>query len=136
MSEEELFEGPGLKPDLSPMIDLVFLLLIFFMVTANLIDYPKDPNVKVAIASDSILPEKFKDRVVMNIYRDGTLKDTGGKVYSLAQFSQLMSQAKANVPTTKLHLRADKSVPYRHIKEVSRASAEAGVTGVVFSTKQ
>ena len=43
--ENDLFAGPGLKADLSPMIDLVFLLLIFFMVAANIITFPKDPNV-------------------------------------------------------------------------------------------
>ena len=135
MTEDELFEG-GLKADLSPMIDLVFLLLIFFMVTANMITYPKDPRVIIPIASDAKVPELIEGRVVMNIYMDGTLKDTTGKVYSLSEFTQKMSQAKAKQPNTRLHLRADQRVPYKHIKEVSRASAEGGVATVIFSSYQ
>lgn len=133
---DDLFEGPGLKTDLSPMIDLVFLLLIFFMVTANIITYPKDPNVVIPIASDAKVPELVEGRVVVNIYEDGTLKDVAGKTLSLGELTQVMSQAKAKSPKTRLHLRAHKSVPYRFIKEVSRASAEGGVPTVIFSTYQ
>ena len=48
---EDLFPGVGMKVDLSPMIDLVFLLLIFFIVASNLITYRKDPNVVIPVAS-------------------------------------------------------------------------------------
>ncbi len=133
---DELFEGPGLKTDLSPMIDLVFLLLVFFMVTANIITYPKDPNVIIPIASDSKVPELVEGRVVINVYQDGTLKNTEGNTISLDQLTQTMSQAKATNANTRLHLRAHKDVPYRFIKEVSRASAEGGVPTVIFSTYQ
>ena len=133
---DELFEGPGLKTDLSPMIDLVFLLLVFFMVTANIITYPKDKNVIIPIASNSKVPELVEGRVIINIYQDGTLKNVGGSVLSLDQLTQAMSQAKAKNANTRLHLRAHKDVPYRFIKEVSRASAEGGVPTVIFSTYQ
>ena len=106
------------------------------MVTANMITFPKDPNVIIPIASDAKVPTLVEGRVVMNIYEDGTLKNTAGKVLSLAELSQVMSQAKAKEPNTRLHLRAHKKVPYRHIKEVSRASAEGGVATVIFSTYQ
>ena len=72
----------------------------------------------------------------MNIYQDGTLKNTAGKRFSLSELTRVMSQAKAKEPKTRLHLRAHKKVPYRHIKEVSRASAEGGVSTVIFSTYQ
>lgn len=133
---EEIFEGPGLKTDLSPMIDLVFLLLIFFMVTANIITFPKDPNVIIPVASDAKVPELVEGRVVMNVYEDGTLKSVDGRTLSLSELTQVMSQSKAKNPKTRLHLRAHKDVPYRHIKEVSRASADGGVPTVIFSTYQ
>lgn len=133
---DELFEGPGLKTDLSPMIDLVFLLLVFFMVTANIITYPKDPNVIIPIASDAKVPELVEGRVVMNVYADGTLKNSEGTVTSLEQLTQTMSQARASNANTRLHLRAHKDVPYKFIKEVSQASAKGGVPTVIFSSYQ
>ena len=118
------------------MIDLVFLLLIFFMVTANIITYPRDPNVIIPIASDAKVPELVEGRVVINLYLDGTIKDTAGNVFNVEELRQKMTQAKSQNPNTRLHLRAHKGVPYKHIREVSRASAEGGVPTVIFSTHQ
>ncbi len=134
--ENDLFAGPGLKADLSPMIDLVFLLLIFFMVAANIITFPKDPNVIIPVASDSKVPELVEGRVVVNIYMDGTIKDVGGTVLSLDELEMRMAQTKVKNPNTRLHLRAHKDVPYKHIQDVSRASAAGGVPTVIFSTYQ
>ncbi|MEM0970052.1 MAG: biopolymer transporter ExbD [Verrucomicrobiota bacterium] len=132
--EEDLFEGPGLKADLSPMIDLVFLLLIFFMVTANMITYKKDPRVVVPIASDAKVPELVEGRVVMNVLEDGTIVNVDGKVLSSAELTQVMEAARARNARTRLHLRADARVPYKHVKEASRASSKGGVPTVIFST--
>ena len=135
-SDEQLFEESGLKVDLSPMIDLVFLLLVFFLVASTLITYQKDSNVVIPIASDSKVPEVIEGRVIINIYRDGTIISESGDPLTVAQVQQRMVQAKAGNPNARLHLRADKGVPYRHIKEVSQASARGGVSTVIFSTYQ
>lgn len=134
--ENDLFGGPGIKADLSPMIDLVFLLLIFFMVAANIITFPKDPNVVIPVASDAAVPELVEGRIVINIYIDGTVKDVDGTTLSLAELGQRISAARSRNPNTRLHLRAHRGVPYRHIQEVSRTSAQAGVPTVIFSTYQ
>lgn len=134
--ENDIFGGPGLKADLSPMIDLVFLLLIFFMVAANIITFPKDPNIVIPVASDSKVPTLVEGRIVINVYLDGTVKDVEGTTLSLEQLRQKVSTAKSTNPNTRLHLRAHKDVPYKHIQTVSRASAMAGVPTVIFSTYQ
>jgi len=132
--EEDLFGGSTLKADLSPMIDLVFLLLIFFMVTANMITYKKDKRVVVPVASDAKVPELIEGRVVLNVLEDGSVVDTEARVLSHDDVTQVMSQAKSRNDNARLHLRADARVPYKYIKEVSRASAAGGVPTVIFST--
>jgi len=129
-----LFEDSDLKADLSPMIDLVFLLLIFFLVTANMITYKKDKRVVIPVASDAKVPEMIEGRVVLNVLQDGTVVDTESRVLSLDQLTQRMASARAENPKARLHLRADARTPYRHIKAASRASAEGGVPTVIFST--
>ncbi|MDA7922616.1 biopolymer transporter ExbD [Verrucomicrobiales bacterium] len=132
----QLFDGPGLKADLSPMIDLVFLLLIFFMVAANIITFPKDPNIVIPVASDAKVPELVEGRIVLNIYIDGAIKDIKGTSLTTEEVTQRVAAAKAKNPNTRLHLRAHKDVPYRHIQTVSRASAVGGVPTIIFSTYQ
>ena len=134
--DEQLFEDAGLKVDLSPMIDLVFLLLVFFLVASTLITYQKDPNVVIPIASDAMVPDVIEGRVIINIYRDGTIVSETGDRLTVAEVEQRMVQAKLNNANARLHLRADRGVPYRYIKEVSQASAKGGVPTVIFSTYQ
>jgi biopolymer transport protein ExbD len=134
--ENDLFGGEGHKADLSPMIDLVFLLLIFFMVAANIITFPKDPNVVIPVASDAKVPELVEGRIVINVYIDGTVKDIDGNTLSTEELGQRITAARNRNPNTRLHMRAHKGVPYKHIQEVSRTSAQAGVPTVIFSTYQ
>ena len=130
----DLFEDSGLKVDLSPMIDLVFLLLIFFMVTANMITFKKDPRVLVPVASAAQVPSRMEGRVVLNLLEDGSVVDTAGAVLSAQDVTGLMAGAKQNHPNARLHLRADARVPYKHIKAVSQSSAKGGVSTVIYST--
>ena len=70
----------------------------------------------------------------MNVLQDGRISNEGSQIISLETFKQRMADAKARNPRTRLHLRADARVPYKHIKATSQASAEAGVPTVIFST--
>ena len=64
-------EGDGLSVDMSPMIDMVFLLLIFFIVTANLVVVKQDVRVEVPVADASSTQEKKTGRIVINVYGEG-----------------------------------------------------------------
>jgi len=128
-------EGDGLKLDMSPMIDLVFLLLIFFMTSSTLITYRKDQRVLVPVASSSTVPKLVADRVIVNVLRDGSCYDEGGTTkLSLERVEQLMSIHRSKHKNPKLHLRADQRVPHYLIKEVIDASRRGGVTQVIFSS--
>lgn len=122
------------KVDMSPMIDLVFLLLIFFMIASTMITYQKDERVIIPVALDSQVPKMVKNRVIINILQDGTVFDEFSNAVSLDQVEQMMAQAKAKNAGAKLHLRADARVPHDKVKDVVNASARGGVTNVIFST--
>ena len=53
------------------MIDMVFLLLIFFIVNATAITVKKDPEVEPPTASNGITGEA-EGRIVINVREDGT----------------------------------------------------------------
>jgi len=60
------------KIDMSPMIDMVFLLLIFFIVNATAIIVRTDPEVLPPVAKNSIRQEDGRGRIVVNVRKDGT----------------------------------------------------------------
>ena len=54
--------------DMSPMIDMVFLLLIFFIVNATLIIVEMDKRVQVPIARYSEKQNDNMGRILINVY--------------------------------------------------------------------
>ncbi len=121
--------------DMSPMIDLVFLLLIFFMIVSQKITYLKDPNVTIPIATHSQVPREVAGRVIINVYADGTVKDVSGtRSLTPGEVTSMVENARAENKNTRLHLRADRSTAHRHVQAVMDASAKGGVSNVIFST--
>ena len=129
-----LFGGSTCQVDLSPMIDLVFLLLIFFMVSSTLITIRQDPNITIPIASDGKVPKQVRGRIVVNVYQDGTVKSESGEVLTLDQVENRMRLAKQENPSVRLHVRADQVAAHAMVKDVIDASARGGVVNVIFST--
>ncbi len=124
--------------DMSPMIDLVFLLLIFFIVNANLITVEMDKSVEVPSASNSVQVEDANGRIVINISEDGTVKNDGGQllesssaIQDYVENQKLLVDSLGYAP--KLHLRGDRRAIFKHSRKVIRAAANAGVEDVHFA---
>jgi biopolymer transport protein ExbD len=117
------------------MIDLVFLLLIFFMTSSRLISNLQDPNVEIPIAYESKVSKNIEGRFVINVYADGSLHTGDGQAQlSLEEFEQRVSQRYAAHPETKLLLRADRRARHEDVREVVKASVRGGVSNIVFAT--
>lgn len=133
-------QGDDLEIDMSPMIDMVFLLLIFFLVNATMIIVKMDPEVKPPIAANSKRAEDGTGRIVVNIYEDGTFSDANklrmddDAIYEMVKKRKEEEDVKGYVP--KLHLRGDKRAVFTHCRKVIRISAKAGVDKVLFATYQ
>ena len=128
-----------LKVDMSPMIDMVFLLLIFFIVASTVIVVKQDKEVKPPVADHSVKAKDGKGRIVINVREDGTyLDEIGNTTFAdVEAITDYVKKAKdlevSKGLTPVIHLRADKDVSFQHVRKVIRASASAGVDKVVFS---
>jgi biopolymer transport protein ExbD len=125
--------------DMSPMIDMVFLLLIFFIVNATAIIVKTDPEIEPPVAANSKRQEDGSGRIVVNVREDGTFTAEDfntilageDEIYDYVN-SQKDQHLKVGV-TPKLHLRGDKDAVFRHSRTAVRGSARAGVDQVVFA---
>lgn len=148
-------EEEGLAVDMSPMIDMVFLLLIFFIVTANLVVVKMDKRVQVPVAENSSPQEKKTGRIVINVYGEGVDKDGNSLAHpSGARFSigdqtftalpdddeaifEYIKEQKDKMEGTlkpQLHLRGHRGVEFKHCRRIIRIAAEAGVDQVIFAS--
>ncbi len=126
------------KLDMSPMIDMVFLLLIFFIVNATAIIVQTDPEVKPPIAKNSKRQEDGRGRIVINVRKDGTYTNEQFVVLpGKLEITDMVKKYKEKIDSEglkpKLHLRGDQETMFKYSRTAISAAAEAGVTEVVFA---
>jgi len=120
---------------LAPMIDMTFLLLIFFMVTTKISKDQVKVDIKLPTAANATIPEDLSNRDIISI--DGT-----GQYYigqTPATKKELTTHLKERfkvTPPLRIYVRADKNTPGKQIKELMRIAAEAGAVNVIFGTYQ
>jgi len=126
--------------DLSPMIDMVFLLLIFFIVNSNLVIVKLDANVEVPLAADASNQSSPNGRIVINVYKDGSYKnenldttfETDRDIEDYVKNRKEVIDTQGYEPV--LHLRGDRNAVFKYSRRVIRSSAAAGVDNVKFAT--
>ena len=137
--------GEDLKVDMSPMIDMVFLLLIFFLVNASLVIVKMDKKVEIPIATKSKPQSEKTGRIVINVYSDehageGRFRMEDGKTQFANDddMKQFIKDQKEKIDqlgvVPKIHLRGDRESMFKYSRRVIRVAAAAGVNEVIFAS--
>lgn len=130
--------------DMSPMIDMVFLLLIFFIVVSSPMIVKMDPEVKPAVAFNSTPAEDKNGRIVINIrgedeYYKVNFNDPDAKMVSKEEIKEYVEAEVKRIAamnseyTPKLHLRGHKEALFEYSQTAIAGAAEAGVNQIIFS---
>mgnify|MGYP003607416896 FL=1 len=117
---------------MAPLIDVVFLLIIFFMVAADMNQQERVP-VTIPLASHAERPDDPSGRGTITVKANGDLF-AGSQPVTTEQLSDLARTRLKENPNFKLFLRADRKTPHKHIREVMRVAAEAGVSDIIFAS--
>ncbi len=112
--------------DYTPLIDVVFLLLIFFMVSTQFVTFQKRLEVALPKAKAEVTKEK-KKALVVEMTADGRIF-VDGRPASLAFLETFLKKNKGKIGST--IIRADKSLPYGDVVRVMGLCKEAGVAEV------
>ena len=125
--------------DMSPMIDMVFLLLLFFLVNATAIIVRNDPEIRPPVASVGKPQKDGRGRIVINVRKDGTFRaeDYNTILPTEVEIADMVKKAKEKLVmqgiTPKLHLRGDQEALFKYSRTAIKAAASAGVDQVVFT---
>ena len=129
--EEENF---GL--DMTPMIDVVFLLLIFFMVSTVFVDFQRRMDLTLPSSKSSTLDESPRTLEIemttdKQIFLDGE-KVTFASLETMVR--NLEGQSSTETKRTAI-IRADKNLPYGNVIQVMGILQNAGVPDISVAVK-
>ena len=128
-------DDEGMEVQMAPLIDCVFLLLIFFLVATTLKKIDKELPLDLPAAAATIEVQQPDEFVVVAIDREENFYLNGTPVSLSLLQSDLRSRGKA-VPETKVRLDVDKNVPFQRVMQVLDILRFEGLKDVGVNTKR
>ncbi|WP_144110551.1 ExbD/TolR family protein [Paraburkholderia sp. BCC1886] len=117
--------------NMTPLVDVMLVLLIVFMVTIPVIRHA----VKIDLPHASSQKEDTKPaQVTVSIDADGNVSWDDQKVDDAALSAKIAAAAQAT-PQPELHLDADRKVAYEKVAQVMSAAQAGGLTKIGFVTQ-
>jgi biopolymer transport protein ExbD len=115
------------------MIDVLFLLIIFFMVGTRFTESEHQISLKLP---KSTSPETMMDRPgakIVNLYSDGTIEFEGRRLTS-DQLTASLEPLVRNYPDLQVRFRPDTGVPVGQASQVMEAISRSGVQDIRWAT--
>ena len=120
---------------LAPMIDIVFLLLIFFIVTWQFSRSETELNVSVPTAEEGSELNRPKGEIIINVLADNTIRVEGYTV-DLDQLRDKLAAIARQFENQPVRIRGDGKVAYQRIVEVIDTCQKAGIWNISFATQR
>jgi len=123
---------PGVS--LTSMLDVIFLLLCFFVTVSVFSQWETEISIKLPSAKTAETPERLPGEIIVNLAMDGTisvnsielsLKDLGARLAKVAKF----------YPGQPVIIRADKEVKYERLVGLIDACRDAGIWNFSLATE-
>jgi biopolymer transport protein ExbD len=125
------FHHPGIQ--LAPLVDVLLLLLIFFLLTWNAARNENELDVKVPKAAAAKPNNAPVGDVVVNVKADGNVV-VNRRTLTSAELTDLLKSLVALNTEQAVIIRGDEAGAYKNIIGVLNICTEAGITNVAFAT--
>ncbi len=120
---------------LAPMIDMTFLLLVFFMVTTKISKEQIKVDISLPTASNGVIPSDLSNRDIISIDGSGQYF-IGQEPATKKELSDYLKMRFKVTPPLRLYVRADLNTQGKKIKELMKIASEAGAINVIFGSYQ
>jgi len=118
---------------MAPMIDMVFLLLVFFMTVASVAKSQRQIELELPESEESTVPEDASGRGILSVDAEGTFF-IGDQARSLEQVKAAIRARLQAEPELRVQVRADQATEYEHVRKLLKAAAEAGAYEIIYAT--
>lgn len=103
--------------DFVPMVDVLFNLLIFFLLATTIAQVEREMNIALPFSQSSVPISAALREMVVNVDEQGAIT-VGGRALSREQFGAMVKEAVGANPEQKVSLRGDRRAAYGTIVAV------------------
>lgn len=128
-------QPPPVSIQLAPMIDILLLLLSFFIISWQFSRSETELNVSVPTAQEGAEPERVRGEIIINVLGDGSIKVEGSEL-DLTQLAGKLSAIAKQFENQPVRIRGDGGVAYQRIVEVIDTCQKSGIWNISFATQR
>jgi biopolymer transport protein ExbD len=128
-------QPPIIAMQLAPMIDILLLLLSFFIISWQFSRSETELNVSVPTAQEGAEPEQQRGEIIINVLPDGTVR-VEGLTMDLTQLHAKLAAIARQYKNQPVRIRGDGKVAYQRIVEIIDTCQKAGIWNISFATQR
>ena len=126
-------EEDNFAMEMTPLIDVVFLLIIFFMVSTVFVDFSRHMDINLPMSKSSIINEESKT-IEIEMSKDNQIF-LAGKKTNILGLEQSLNKLDTQTKKQTAIIRADKVLPYGEVIEVMGLLQKAGIPDISVAVK-
>jgi len=125
------------RPDvpLTPLIDIVFLILIFFMTISTFTQLESELNINVPKAMESKKASRTPGEIIINVTEKGAIIVNQQKL-NYQELTMMLKKISNLFPDQPVIVRADENSYHKYVINVLDACASADIWNISFSTQK
>ena len=120
--------------NLTPMIDILFLLIIFFVVGTKFTDNERPFDVELPTVSEAPPLTSPPQELIVNISREGTLV-LQGETLTDTELGQRLNEASVQYADQAVLIRGDQEIRYQRIAEILAICKQSGIQRISLGTR-
>ena len=124
---------PAVQFQLAPMIDVVFLLLCFFMTTTLYSQWETEVDITLPTAATGESLQRLAGEIIINVYPDGRYV-VNSRTLTSPELGDLLLKISDLYPGQPVVVRGDEGTDYRYIMDVMDRCRQADIFNISFAT--
>ena len=123
---------------IAPMIDILLVLLVFFMSISSTEVLQSNKEIALAVAKEAKQPKKNPGQVIVNVSwvplnNSGSIEVDSQKYPAASDLVPKLRQELEKNPMTRVLVRVDRFARWSFEREILKAVGDSGITNVTFS---
>ena len=124
-------ELPGFQ--LTPMLDVVFLLLCFFVTTSVYSQWENEVEIQLPSADSSVEPNRLPGEIIVNVAKNGDIR-VNGRTLAPEELGEKCRALAAAFPGNPIVVRGDKEASWESVLRVLDICAKNDLYNVNFAS--